>query len=63
MAFKLRSVHLHHKKNTAEMAAVRMDAPTTVTLPTSMHIGAPATPVVKVGDHVCVGTLIAEQGG
>ena len=63
MAFNLRSIHLHHRKNTAEMPAVRMLAPSSVTLPTSMHIGAPATPVVKVGDHVDIGTLIAEQNG
>ncbi len=63
MAFNLRSIHLPHRKNTAEIPAVRMDAPKTVTLPTSMHIGAPATPVCKVGDHVDIGTLIAEQNG
>lgn len=63
MAFSLRSINLPHRKNTAEMAAVRMDAPKTVILPTSMHIGAPATPVVKVGDHVNVGALVAEQNG
>ena len=63
MAFNLRSVHLPHRKNTAEIAAVRMNTPKTVTLPTSMHIGAPATPVCKVGDHVDVGTLVAEQNG
>jgi len=63
MAFNLRSIHLPHRKNTADIAAVKMDAPKSVTLPTSMHIGAPATPVVKVGDHVDIGTLIAEQSG
>lgn len=31
-----------------------------VTIPTVMHIGAPATPIVKVGDVVRVGTKIAE---
>ena len=45
------------------MAAVRMDPPQTVTVPMSMHIGAPARPIVKVGDLVKVGTLIAEAGG
>ena len=40
-----------------------MPAPKTVTIPMSMHIGAPAKPVVKVGDLVKVGTLIAEAGG
>ena len=45
------------------MTPVRMPAPETVTIPMSMHIGAPAKPVVKVGDLVKVGTLIAEAGG
>ena len=40
-----------------------MPAPKTVTIPMSMHIGAPAKPCVKVGDPVKVGTLIAEAGG
>ena len=40
-----------------------MTPPAQVTLPLSMHIGAPATPLVKVGDAVCVGTKIAEAGG
>ncbi|MCF0135520.1 MAG: electron transport complex subunit RsxC [Lachnospiraceae bacterium] len=63
MAFSLHGVHVPHRKHTAGMDAVRMDAPKTVTIPMSMHIGKPATPVVKVGDMVCVGTLIAEQSG
>lgn len=40
-----------------------MDPPKTVTIPMSMHIGAPARPIVKVGDAVRVGTKIAEAGG
>ena len=63
MAFSLHGVHVPHRKNTAKQAAVRMPAPATVTIPMSMHIGAPAKPVVKVGDLVQVGTLIAEAGG
>lgn len=31
--------------------------------PLSQHIGAPAKPVVKVGDHVLEGQMIAEAGG
>ncbi len=31
--------------------------------PLSQHIGAPAAPVVKKGDHVLVGQMIAEAGG
>ena len=63
MAFSLHGVHVPHRKNTADKPAVRMESPKTVTLPMSMHIGAPAKPVVKVGDLVKVGTLIAEAGG
>ena len=63
MAFSLRGIHVPHRKNTADMSAVRMTDVKTVTLPTVMHIGKPAIPVVKVGDHVDVGTLVAEQNG
>ena len=63
MAFSLRGIHVPHRKNTANMASERMPAPQSVTLLTAMHIGKPATPVVKVGDHVDVGTLVAEQSG
>ncbi len=31
--------------------------------PVSQHIGAPANPVVAVGDHVLKGQMIAEAGG
>lgn len=63
MAFSLKGIKLPHRKNTAGMSAVRMPAPKMVTLLTSMHVGKPAKPVVKVGDTVSVGTLIAEQDG
>ncbi len=63
MAFSLKGIHVPHRKNTADMSAVRMPAPKTVTLLTAMHIGKPAKPVVKAGDQVFVGTLVAEQDG
>lgn len=63
MAFNLKGVHVPHRKNTANISAVRMTDVKTVTLPVVMHIGAPAVPVVKAGDKVCVGTLVAEQNG
>ena len=56
-------VHVPHNKNTAGSPAVRMPAPDAVILPTSMHIGKPANPVVKPKDHVNVGTLVAESSG
>jgi electron transport complex protein RnfC len=60
---KLRGVRVPHRKNTAEEAAVRLPPPLAVTIPMSMHIGAPAKPVVQVGDEVKLGQLIAEPGG
>ena len=63
MAFSIRGIHVPHRKNTANMSAVRITDVKSVTLPTVMHIGKPAIPVVKVGDHVDVGTLVAEQNG
>ncbi len=59
----LSGIHLPHRKKTAGVPPVRMDAPKSVVLPTSMHIGKPAKPVVQVGDEVFVGTLVAEQEG
>ncbi len=56
-------MHLEHNKNTAELETVVMPAPNTVYIPLVQHIGAPAKPVVKKGDNVFVGTLIAEPGG
>ena len=53
-------IHLDHQKNTSECETLIMPAPKTVYIPLSQHIGAPANPVVKKGDTVFVGTLIAE---
>ncbi len=52
-----------HEKVTATMKAVALPLPELVRIPMSMHIGAPATPVVKKGDEVFVGTLIGEASG
>ena len=60
--FKLHGVHLKHHKNTAKQAPEQMPVPKQITLPMSMHIGAPAVPCVAVGDEVCVGQKIADAG-
>ncbi len=57
---KLNGISLPHKKHTAGLPAVRITPPKSVTIPMSMHIGAPAVPVVKIGDEVKVGTLIGK---
>ena len=58
--FRLSGVHVKHCKNTAKMSAVRIPVPKTVNVPMSMHIGAPARPVVKVGDEVKENDMIAK---
>jgi len=54
---------LPHLKTTAELETVVMPPVAEVKIPLQQHIGAPAVPVVKKGDSVFVGTLIAESGG
>jgi electron transport complex protein RnfC len=60
---RLGGVHAPHRKNTAAQKPELLPTPSEIILPMSMHIGAPAKPVVKVGDEVKVGQLIAEAGG
>jgi len=59
----LGKTHIPHNKNTAELAPIKMTSPKEVLLPMAQHIGAPATTIVKVGDEVKVGQLIAEPSG
>ena len=61
--FKLHGVHVPHHKNTANLKAVNIDTPKEVLIPMNMHIGAPASPIVKVGEKVYVGQKIAEATG
>lgn len=56
-------VHVPHLKSTALQLPQRIPVPKTVTIPMSMHIGAPANPIVKAGDLVKVGQPIADAGG
>jgi len=60
---RLHGVKAPHRKNTALMMPERVPVPPEVIIPMSMHIGAPAKPVVKAGDEVSVGQMIAEAGG
>ncbi len=54
---------LPHHKSTAEKESIIMPPSAEVRLPMLQHIGAPAVPIVKKGDKVYVGTLVAEAGG
>ncbi|MBQ5641571.1 MAG: RnfABCDGE type electron transport complex subunit C, partial [Ruminococcus sp.] len=60
---KLKGIRVPHKKHTAASAPQRIPVPKLVTIPMSMHIGRPAKPIVKRGDTVKVGQLIAEADG
>ncbi|MCL2056275.1 MAG: electron transport complex subunit RsxC [Oscillospiraceae bacterium] len=57
---KIRGLPVPHFKNTADCPPREIPVPPEVTLPMSMHSGAPAKPIVKAGDFVKVGQLIGE---
>ncbi|WP_196157724.1 electron transport complex subunit RsxC [Reinekea sp. G2M2-21] len=50
-----------HKAESNQSAIEPVPLPSELWLPLSMHIGSPAIPVVKVGDTVCKGDLIARS--
>ncbi len=57
-------IHPQYHKDLGDREAIReLPLPAKLTVPMSMHLGAPAKPVVKVGDIVKAGQLIAEAGG
>ncbi len=51
------------KEYTEHLPLVRFPEPEEVVIPLSMHAGAPANPVVQVGDTVKVGQKIGESAG
>ncbi|MBP3251995.1 MAG: electron transport complex subunit RsxC [Prevotella sp.] len=61
--FRIGGIHPEENKLTHEVPTRVAELPAQAIFPLSQHIGAPAKPVVKVGDKVRVGTLLAEAGG
>ncbi len=61
--FSLGGIHPPENKFSAGKKIEALPIPTQVAIPIAQHIGAPAKPVVKKGDSVKVGTLIAESAG
>ena len=51
------------KEPTEHKGLVRVPAPKVAVFPMSMHLGAPANPIVNVGDYVKVGQKIGEAAG
>lgn len=60
---KLHGLHLPHHKRTSEKEPIRLPIPDEVFIPMSMHIGAPAKPIVEAGSEVKVGQIIGEPVG
>ena len=56
----LKGVAVRHYKNTEDYVTETMPEPDRVYLPCIQHMGAPCTPVVKVGEQVKVGQLVAD---
>ena len=52
-----------HKELSEEKALVPFRVPDTVVIPMSMHLGAPANPVVQVGEYVKKVQIIGEAAG
>ncbi len=52
----------HHKEQTGDLPIQRVPFVSRYVMPLGQHIGAPAKPVVKVGERVQRGQLIAEPG-
>lgn len=61
--FRIGGIHPEENKLTHEADTVAAPLPKQAIFPLSQHIGAPTKPIVKKGDKVKVGTMIAEAGG
>ena len=63
ITFKIGGVHPNDSKLSRECAIEVLPLPETVYVSMAQHLGAPAKPIVAVGDKVKTGQLIAEAGG
>lgn len=61
--FRRGGVHPAENKLSAGIPIKDFPVPKTVFIPVGQHLGAPATPVVKKGDKVVAGQLIARSSG
>lgn len=57
---RMSGAKVQHHKNTQDLVPVRIPVPEKVSIPMSMHIGAPCKLQVKVGDEVKVGQVIGD---
>lgn len=61
--FRIGGIHPEENKLTAYVPTRQAELPAQAVFPLSQHIGTPAIPVVKKGDKVKVGTLLAKASG
>ncbi len=61
--FRLGGIHPPENKLSANEQIMELPLPAVVSIPVGQHIGAPATPLVKKGDKVKTGQLIASSLG
>lgn len=61
--FSMGGVHPQDNKLSARKPFMVVDLPDVAIFPLEQHIGAPAKPIVAVGDKVKAGQMIAEAGG
>lgn len=52
-----------HKQRSNQQPITSVPIPAQLILPLNMHLGAPAKPVVEIGQHVCKGEKIADANG
>lgn len=63
LTFRIGGVHPDDAKLSRDCKIETLPLPSTVYVSVAQHLGAPAVPVVKVGDPVKTGQVIAEPGG
>ncbi len=63
LTFSIGGVHPHDNKISRDCAIETLPLPQTVYVSMAQHLGAPAKPVVAVGDKLKAGQVIAEPGG
>ena len=61
--FSIGGVHPNDSKISRDCKIEILPTPPTVYIAVAQHIGAPAKPVIAVGDKVKAGQVIAEPGG
>ena len=59
--FRIGGIHPAENKLSANRAIETLPIPESVSVPISQHIGAPSEPIVKKGDVVKTGQLIANR--